>query len=393
MTKLAEYRAKKLKEARRVNRVASKDSRRKTPRSSRLQEKIQSMVDKIDLNLNEAEKFLRRGKKAAFREAIDEVLDKVDSIEEEAEGADLPAEDIGEIASTVEDILEDAQALASQVGLEISLPEDEECGEEEDLEKESLLESFSKADKIAIKKLVEATKALNRAKKLFNEADEAGQLQQPLDDAAQATVDAAAVPQVSEDVKANIATIQGEIDELAQSVGITPVVDQAGDAAAGVPPVTDSPPPPAAPLQESISDIKKRIKERREKLNRDRSLKESDKKAIPEIIDAIIASTGIPNESVNIPGSTATKPDTDQIPQRGVQKDLAGDGKGLRWPNHPIADSKADLKGGVQEFKRQKVRESVDASEKGISDQHIEHFIQRSQLNFKTIFKDGILSV
>ena len=376
--------------------LRSRFSEKRIP-SKMFEARVQRMVDSIDSTLNKAKRMIEKGvSKHAIREELEDVLGTVDSIETKMEDQDISPAQYGDVVDLVEDILSDVKDLAKRIGMKIC--DGEECeddvGENDVYEGDydnPLLESFSKADKKAILKLVEATRSLNRAKKLFEEVDDAAMLQEPLDNAAQATNDASTISQASDNVKEAIANIQNEINQLATTVGIEPVVDTGANPEANVPPVTDANAANVDPSQmnESVSAIRKRMVERRARFESNRKMKEAEKNGgIPHIIDSLIDATGFPGD-VKIPGASPVNGDPDRLGTRPLKTDLKGDGTAVRWPNKKLEqnpDLALNLKGQVQSFKRRKMmKESAE-------DRHVSEFIKKNELDFKSIFKNGVLN-
>lgn len=104
------------------------------------------------------------------------------------------------------------------------------------LQNSKLYESLNPRDKRAVRRCIEATVNLKKAKKLFEDGDQAGAVDAIAD--AETQLGAAdAVPGVSEEVKANIQGVQSALDQLKTSVGIQEVDPNQGQAEAGIPPV------------------------------------------------------------------------------------------------------------------------------------------------------------
>jgi len=104
------------------------------------------------------------------------------------------------------------------------------------LQNSKLYESLNPRDKRAVRRCIEATVNLKKAKKLFEDGDQAGAVDAIAD--AETQLGAAdAVPGVSEEVKANIQGVQSALDQLKASAGIQEVDPNQGQAEAGIPPV------------------------------------------------------------------------------------------------------------------------------------------------------------
>lgn len=138
------------------------------------------------------------------------------------------------------------------------------------LQNSKLYESLSPRDKRAVRRCIEATVNLKKAKKLFEDGDQAGAVDAIAD--AETQLGAAdAVPGVSEEVKANIQGVQNSLDQLKTVAGIQEVDPNQGQAEAGIPPVetaagTDMVNQAApAPIQESnkITFLRKKYSEAR----------------------------------------------------------------------------------------------------------------------------------
>lgn len=138
------------------------------------------------------------------------------------------------------------------------------------LQNSKLYESLSPRDKRAVRRCIEATVNLKKAKKLFEDGDQAGAVDAIAD--AETQLGAAdAIPGVSEEVKANIQGVQNSLDQLKTVAGIQEVDPNQGQAEAGIPPVetaagTDMVNQAApAPIQESnkITFLRKKYSEAR----------------------------------------------------------------------------------------------------------------------------------
>lgn len=130
------------------------------------------------------------------------------------------------------------------------------------LQNSKLYESLNPRDKRAVRRCIEATVNLKKAKKLFEDGDQAGAVDAIAD--AETQLGAAdAVPGVSEEVKANIQGVQSALDQLKASAGIQEVDPNQGQAEAGIPPVetaagTDmANPVPQAPAPTPIQENSK----------------------------------------------------------------------------------------------------------------------------------------
>ncbi|GHU58179.1 hypothetical protein FACS189444_1450 [Spirochaetia bacterium] len=350
------------------------------------------LLPKVKRAFREAKKHLREDDLDLADEAFQDGLDTIDAIE----SAEVTEDVQPEVEALVSDLLDDAQELAAEIGVTINEPTPEEVEEiilpeNADPALEAIIESLSKTDRKAFVKLVEATKAIKIASHLLEE--EGVEAAQPAaEEAAEAVVGAEAVEGVSEEVKANIEGVKQALDGLLASAGLEIDTSMEANPEAAIPPAEGAAP---APVQESLSTIKKRIEERR-KARKDTQLKEATGEAIGCIADAILTAAGVPD------GNNLDAPDksnaVSQLPDVSLSTATKSPSGRVTWPNRDTKGTNSDTPGN-SEFKRKvaPIKESGDEKEsplKRLQEQEeaaIDRYLGVNTFKFRELKAKGVV--
>jgi hypothetical protein len=366
--------------------------------------------------LNRAKVAYREGFEGATKANLNRSINTINSVVE--------GQDDDDISENVRSILNQANILASKVGLDLyeddENDDDENYGNDDDDNVDSLpegseeiMEGLAPNDKKVFLKLIEATKHYATAKR-FIEAENPEGAAPALDQATASVADAASVPGVSEELKANIENVSSAVESLKASAGISDQPDQQGmegNADASLPPTEGVDQTQAPAMNESVETIAQRIRERKAKQAKkedvagkqptdtkakvdkketgdhkeDGKMKEDFKiESTKTMYDAILKAAGVAgNEDLKFDSNKTDDKEEVNVPGKNTIKN-GSDSEKIKWPNKEIPASIANGAIPTTEYSRKRhVKESEDEA--------IDSYLGKNQFHFKELQNYGIM--